>query len=135
MYSWDECKNRANRVKHGISFEEARRVFEDPFHVTSLSGIKHHETRWQTIGTIDAKIERGTSGGFLELLVIHAGGCGDGGEENVRIISARNVSPSERRQFESLPVDQPKEVLGHAISLNVRGWFGAKGYRTRKRRT
>ena len=28
-FSWDERKNRANRRKHGISFEEAQTVFCD----------------------------------------------------------------------------------------------------------
>jgi uncharacterized DUF497 family protein len=27
---WDERKNKANRKKHGIWFEEARTVFDDP---------------------------------------------------------------------------------------------------------
>jgi uncharacterized DUF497 family protein len=29
-FDWDERKNRANRTKHGIWFEEARSVFDDP---------------------------------------------------------------------------------------------------------
>jgi hypothetical protein len=29
-FEWDEAKNRSNRRKHGVSFEVARRVFEDP---------------------------------------------------------------------------------------------------------
>ncbi len=28
-FTWDEQKNRANRQKHGISFETAMRVFDD----------------------------------------------------------------------------------------------------------
>jgi len=29
-FEWDEAKNRANRRKHGVSFELAQRVFDDP---------------------------------------------------------------------------------------------------------
>jgi len=29
-FAWDEQKNRRNRSKHGIWFEEAQTVFEDP---------------------------------------------------------------------------------------------------------
>jgi hypothetical protein len=29
-FAWDERKNRGNRIKHGIWFEEARSVFDDP---------------------------------------------------------------------------------------------------------
>jgi uncharacterized DUF497 family protein len=28
-FDWDERKNRGNRIKHGIWFEEARSVFDD----------------------------------------------------------------------------------------------------------
>ena len=34
-FEWDETKNRANVVKHGISFETAKLVFDDP-HVVSF---------------------------------------------------------------------------------------------------
>jgi uncharacterized DUF497 family protein len=30
---WDESKAEANRVKHGISFDEATTVFDDPLFV------------------------------------------------------------------------------------------------------
>jgi uncharacterized protein len=29
-FEWDEAKNRRNLAKHGISFEEAARVFAGP---------------------------------------------------------------------------------------------------------
>jgi uncharacterized DUF497 family protein len=31
-FEWDENKNRANQVKHRLSFEEAIQVFRDPLH-------------------------------------------------------------------------------------------------------
>ncbi|WP_433068901.1 BrnT family toxin [Treponema vincentii] len=30
IFEWDENKNKLNQRKHGISFEEAVRVFADP---------------------------------------------------------------------------------------------------------
>jgi uncharacterized DUF497 family protein len=30
VFAWDEKKDRINRRKHGISFETAARIFEDP---------------------------------------------------------------------------------------------------------
>lgn len=30
MFEWDERKNTANRTKHGISFESAKLIFDDP---------------------------------------------------------------------------------------------------------
>jgi uncharacterized protein len=29
VFEWDDAKNRANRRKHGVSFEEARSAFLD----------------------------------------------------------------------------------------------------------
>lgn len=126
MYSWDEHKNRANQRKHALSFEEAVQVFHDPFHVTSLPGSARNEARWQTVGAL---------ANAVEVLVIHtspaateeAGGA-------IRIISARRVNACERREFAAHPADQPMQVLGHAAVPSARGWFGADGYRTRKRR-
>jgi len=30
IFEWDEQKNASNKIKHGISFEEACSVFQDP---------------------------------------------------------------------------------------------------------
>jgi uncharacterized DUF497 family protein len=30
VFAWDENKNRINRRKHGVAFETAARIFEDP---------------------------------------------------------------------------------------------------------
>jgi uncharacterized protein len=30
VFVWDENKNRGNRSKHGLSFETAAGIFEDP---------------------------------------------------------------------------------------------------------
>ena len=32
-FEWDEAKNRANRIKHGVSFIEAQYAFLDPHRV------------------------------------------------------------------------------------------------------
>ena len=33
-FEWDESKAEDNMTKHGVSFEEARTVFNDPFSIT-----------------------------------------------------------------------------------------------------
>lgn len=30
-FEWDEDKNQMNKIKHGVSFEEAQHAFEDPY--------------------------------------------------------------------------------------------------------
>ena len=52
-FEWDEAKNLANQRKHGISFEQAIEVFDDPLNVQVLERIEDGEERWQTFGLID----------------------------------------------------------------------------------
>jgi uncharacterized DUF497 family protein len=33
VFVWDEVKNKANQRKHGISFELAQLIFDDPHHL------------------------------------------------------------------------------------------------------
>lgn len=35
-FEWDQAKSEINRRKHGISFDEARDVFDDPLHLSIL---------------------------------------------------------------------------------------------------
>jgi uncharacterized protein len=48
---WDPNKAAANRSKHGLSFETAVMVFDDPFHASKLDPHPDHN-RWQTIGLV-----------------------------------------------------------------------------------
>ena len=46
-FEWDEHKARSNRIKHGVSFDEASSVFDDPlakiFDDEIHSGDEHRE--------------------------------------------------------------------------------------------
>lgn len=48
---WDENKNRTNKRKHGLGFETARLVFEDPLMI-QLPDPDSGEDRWHTVGMI-----------------------------------------------------------------------------------
>jgi uncharacterized DUF497 family protein len=50
LFEWDEEKNRMNCLKHGIDFEEAMHVFDDPYALVEQDRIEDSEGRWQTIG-------------------------------------------------------------------------------------
>jgi len=50
FFEWDEAKERSNYRKHGVLFEEAAQVFDDPLAVTEQDRIAGGELRWQTIG-------------------------------------------------------------------------------------
>lgn len=90
-FEWDDNKAKINYLKHGISFEEAILVFEDPFAVSDQDRVENGEQRWQTIGM---------AGGCLLLLVAHTVRLEDESIEVIRIISARRVDRKERRRYE-----------------------------------
>ncbi len=91
VFAWDENKDRINRRKHGVSFEAAARIFEDPNAVSYVDRVVDGEERWHTIGL---------AGGVVILLVVHTIEE-QHGEEEIRIISARKASSRERTLYES----------------------------------
>ena len=84
---WDEEKNVANVRKHGVSFEEAATVFGDPLSDT-FDDPDHsaEESRFITIGTSE-------KGRLLMLADTDR-------EDRVRLISARELTRQERRNYE-----------------------------------
>lgn len=87
--TWDERKNRANKRKHGVSFETASLIFDDPYHVSRPDREMEGELRWQTIGMVR---------GAQILLVAHTVSESED-EEVLRIISARKATPQERSVY------------------------------------
>ena len=87
-FEWDKDKNARNKRKHGISFELATLIFQDP-HLISMSDHRYDEERWSSIGRVDGVV----------LYVAHVIGGDDNDEEIIRIISARAATPSEERGY------------------------------------
>jgi uncharacterized DUF497 family protein len=89
--TWDPDKAAANRAKHGLSFETAVLVFDDPFHA-SKPDPHSDDDRWQTIGSVAPVL----------LLVIHTWPerASETGEPVGRVISARKATAHERRAYE-----------------------------------
>ena len=86
-FEWDDAKATSNLRKHGVSFEDAVTVFDDPLAVTR--GDPDHsedEQRFLTIGN-----SRGS-----HLLVV----CHTDRPDRIRLISARNANRQERRYYE-----------------------------------
>ena len=90
-FEWDRRKSESNQKKHGVSFEEAREVFDDPLHLSILDHrFSYFEERWITVGqTVQRRV-----------VVVANLYFDDNGEEVVRIISAREATANERRQYE-----------------------------------
>ena len=95
QFEWDERKNLANQRKHGVAFEDAVLVFEDPLRASRLDRIVDGEERWQTLGH---------AGPVLLLMVAHTVRdelTGGAFQEIIRIISARRATAREKRDYET----------------------------------
>jgi uncharacterized DUF497 family protein len=89
-FEWDVAKNRANQNKHGIDFETAVHVFNDPNHLLIKDRIDEKgEQRWHALGVT----------GDVPLLVVHVYRSTHDGEEIIRIISARKANQRESRRY------------------------------------
>ena len=86
-FEWDEDKSRQNAGKHGVTFNEAKTVFNDPFAIT-IADPDHsdQEDRYIDIGL-------SSKGRVLVLWYTER-------EENIRLIGCRKAMPSERRSYE-----------------------------------
>jgi len=83
-FEWDEEKNNANFIKHGIRFETAGYIFEYPLRIERPDKDSSDvEERLQTIGC------------FKDILFVVYTERG----EVTRIISARQAEPFERRIY------------------------------------
>ena len=86
-FEWDDAKAAANLVKHGVSFDEAKTVFDDPLFVDFYDpehSVEEH--RYITIG--ESKQGR--------LLIV----AYTQRDEAIRLISAREVTSTEREAYE-----------------------------------
>lgn len=90
-WTWDPKKAAENRVNHGLSFETAMRVFDDPLHA-SKPDLHPDGDRWHTIGLV----------GSVLLLVVHTWpeNARNGSEPIGRIITARKATRRERKAYE-----------------------------------
>lgn len=90
-YEWNEEKNKLNQQKHGISFGEAKEVFDDPLHISKLDKrFSYFEERWISVGSTSK----------YKILVVANLFFTDEGEEIIRIISARKANKQERWTYE-----------------------------------
>jgi uncharacterized DUF497 family protein len=86
-FEWDEAKNRSNLAKHGISFEEAREIFDGPMLRWEDSRREYGETRYISVGIV------GGSPGLV-LVVAHTLRG-----RKFRIISVRKANVGERKRY------------------------------------
>jgi hypothetical protein len=88
-FEWDEAKARDNQRKHRVRFEDAKTVFNDPLLLT-FPDEEHSNDEHRAISI-------GLSAHHILLLVVHTER-----KKNIRIISARKATASERKIYETL---------------------------------
>ena len=82
-FEWDEKKNRANKIKHGISFQDAITVFDDEYAIVIYDDSHSIDD--------DRFIIIGADMLFREITVCHCYRDSD----IIRIISARKATATE----------------------------------------
>jgi uncharacterized DUF497 family protein len=86
-YELDENKEATNLSKHGVSFEEAKTVFDDPLYVDFYDpDHSYGEHRFILLG-------QSAQGRLLFVSYMER-------SSSIRLISAREATPSERRAYE-----------------------------------
>lgn len=86
-FEWDENKAAINLLKHSVSFEEARTVFDDPLYVDFYDpDHSDNEERYLIVGQSNQK----------RLVIVSYTERGD----LIRLISARVVTRAELEGYE-----------------------------------
>ncbi|MGB7591758.1 MAG: BrnT family toxin [Terriglobia bacterium] len=95
QFEWDEIKAAANVRKHGVSFELASTVFNDP-RLLTIADPEHSEAeeRWFSVGC--------ASNGAM-LSIVYLWSESDPGTTKIRLIMARQATRNEIRHYEESP--------------------------------
>jgi len=85
-FEWSAAKAQSNLRKHGVSFEDAARVFFDSGRIESYDGREDYgEDRWAVIGMVWSAL----------LYVVYT--VRD--EDSLRLISARKANAEEQNRY------------------------------------
>jgi uncharacterized protein len=87
-FEWDPKKAVANARKHGVSFEEARTVFEDDEALFMPDPVHSADE--------ERAVLLGWSAAHRVLVVVH---CERADGDVIRLISARKADPQERQLY------------------------------------
>jgi uncharacterized protein len=88
-YEWDRIKPNTNLKKHGIAFDEAKTVFNDPLAMIFDDELHSSQAEYREIIIGHSQQNRLLIVSFTERL------------QAVRIISARLTTQQERRDYEN----------------------------------
>src|SRR6266481_5561166 len=107
-FEWDERKNRSNRTRHGVWFEEAQTAFRDP-NARLFHDPEHSEEE-------DRFILIGLSSAARPLVVVH---CYREPDSVIRIISARKATKKEYEFSRMKELKNPYKGKKQAVGINL----------------
>ena len=92
-FEWDPVKAVKNINKHSVAFRQASEVFSDAMALTIFdeSNSNPEEERWITLGQINSQ---------QYIVVVHTYRNLNGEDISIRIISARQATKNEIKQYE-----------------------------------
>jgi len=86
-FEYDKAKSNINKSKHNIDFEEAQKLWEDPYAFEIPSPQSEEEERFLVLGQIDSK-------NYTAIITYR--------DTNIRIISVRRSREKEIKLYESI---------------------------------
>jgi uncharacterized DUF497 family protein len=87
IFEYNEHKSSINKKKHGIDFQEAQKLWEDPYAFELPSPQSEDEERFLVLGKIDSK-------NYTAIITYR--------DKNIRIISVRRSRDKEKKLYESI---------------------------------
>lgn len=87
-FGWDEQKNQFNIQKHGLDFNDAWQVFDNPLLVNRDLRMDYDEDRWIEIRLMNTRI--------IVVVIVFT----ETDPDTIRVISLRKATKKERRLYE-----------------------------------
>lgn len=87
IFEYDENKSSTNKLKHNIDFQEAQKLWNDPYSFEMPSKQNEDEERFLVLGQIDSK-------NYTAIITYR--------NTNIRIISVRRSREKEMKLYESI---------------------------------
>jgi len=87
IFEYDPDKSQRNKIKHGIDFEEAKVLWNDPYAFELPSRNSEDEERFLVLGKIDTR--------YYTAIITYR-------KERIRIISVRRSREKEKSLYESI---------------------------------
>ena len=91
-FEWDDQKCKLNRAKHGIDFDNAIEIFQEP--IILRRSDRNNEERWTALGYSDDRL----------IVVVFTRRA-----DIIRIISARRARKNEEREYRNAKMGRPPQ--------------------------